>query len=166
MTCDEVRELLSGYHDGELEASADRQVRAHLLACQACGEEAQVLSNLGRLLASLRECRPPTQLWERNHGRPLALLRPGRARAVWRRASRKPPSGSTPMDGGGGLGRNGDVFLVILARLSHLVCRAPTAAHSNGIWAGAWRVCPGTGRGQRGFRPFPGYAPGSRGLPR
>ncbi len=65
MTCDEVRELLSGYHDGELEASADRQVRAHLLACRACAEEAQVLSSLGRLLASLRDCRPPAELWER-----------------------------------------------------------------------------------------------------
>lgn len=65
MTCDEVRELLSGYRDGELEASADEQVRAHLLTCRGCAEEAQVLSDLGRLLASLRPCHPPDHLWER-----------------------------------------------------------------------------------------------------
>ena len=65
MTCDEVRELLSGYRDGELEASADEQVRAHLLTCQGCAEESQVLSDLGRLLASLGQCHPPEHLWER-----------------------------------------------------------------------------------------------------
>ncbi len=65
MTCDEVRELLSGYCDGELEASAHEQVRLHLLTCRECAEEAQVLSGLGRLLASLGQCHPPEHLWER-----------------------------------------------------------------------------------------------------
>ncbi|MCH8005610.1 MAG: zf-HC2 domain-containing protein, partial [Planctomycetes bacterium] len=64
MKCSEVRELLSGHHDGELEASADQQVRNHLPTCRACAEEAQGLSSLGRLLAPLCQCNPPAHLWE------------------------------------------------------------------------------------------------------
>ena len=65
MTCDEVRESLSGNLDGELENSVAEQVRGHLATCRACAQESEALSNLTRLLRPLRDCDLRVDLWER-----------------------------------------------------------------------------------------------------
>ena len=65
MTCDRVRELISAYHDGELEQPAAGQVTAHLETCRACGQAQAAISRLGRLLASLEDCHAPEDLWDR-----------------------------------------------------------------------------------------------------
>jgi len=53
MTCQEVVEALSPYHDGRLPAQEAREVDAHLEACPACRQELEALRWTSRLLACL-----------------------------------------------------------------------------------------------------------------
>ena len=65
MTCDEVRESLSAYLDGELEDSLTEHIGAHLETCGDCVEDLEELSRLSRLLAPARRCTTPEGLWAR-----------------------------------------------------------------------------------------------------
>lgn len=64
MTCDEVRETLSGYHDGELDEPLAGRVRAHLDGCGDCAGELGELSRFSRLLSAAPPVAPPPGLWE------------------------------------------------------------------------------------------------------
>lgn len=37
LSCEDVKNLLSAYYDGELGVAAQQQVAEHLAACEACG---------------------------------------------------------------------------------------------------------------------------------
>ena len=73
MACDEVRERLSAWLDGELAAEERQQVAAHLEVCPGCQEEMAVLSRLDAALGTL-EVPLPAQLSQRV----LDRLRPRR----------------------------------------------------------------------------------------
>lgn len=53
MRCEEVRELLPGYVDGELQPAGE--VEAHLASCAACGSELAVYRGMLADLAELRD---------------------------------------------------------------------------------------------------------------
>ena len=46
--CEQVREQLSAWLDGELTAAEHRQVAAHLEVCADCSRELAMLQRLGR----------------------------------------------------------------------------------------------------------------------
>lgn len=62
--CDEIRERLLAYHDGELPVEERRAVEAHLLWCADCAREAALIGEtLGRVQA-LPAPEPPEGFWE------------------------------------------------------------------------------------------------------
>jgi anti-sigma factor (TIGR02949 family) len=72
-TCEQVRERLSAWLDGELDAAERGEVAAHLEACPGCRAELAVLSRLDAALGTLTSPLPP-QLPEKV----LERLRPRR----------------------------------------------------------------------------------------
>ena len=54
MDCDQTKEILGAYLDGELGASEAARVKEHLSGCEACGEELKGLRDLKRTAAVLR----------------------------------------------------------------------------------------------------------------
>lgn len=58
-TCEQVRERLSAWLDGELDAAERREVAAHLEACPGCRGELAVLSRLDAALGTLTSPLPP-----------------------------------------------------------------------------------------------------------
>jgi anti-sigma factor RsiW len=73
MACEQVREWLSAWLDGELTAEQRRQVAAHLEVCAACSRERALLEGLDAALGTLA-APLPAQLPERV----LARLQPRR----------------------------------------------------------------------------------------
>jgi tetratricopeptide (TPR) repeat protein len=79
MKCDEVRELLDDYVDGELHGGERDSVARHLLECAACREEERsLLSLLAGAAALPRELPPARELWPgvRERLRPSLLAFP------------------------------------------------------------------------------------------
>ncbi|HJS58509.1 MAG TPA: zf-HC2 domain-containing protein [Vicinamibacteria bacterium] len=82
MSCDSVREKLSPYLDGDLEAGEARQVSAHLEACGGCGSHWRSLREALRTLRALPVLSPAESLVPRvmtrveveSRGPGLALL--------------------------------------------------------------------------------------------
>jgi anti-sigma factor RsiW len=72
-TCEQVRERLSAWLDGELEARERREAAAHLESCPGCRAELALLSRLDAALGTL-EAPLPSRLPEKV----LARLRPRR----------------------------------------------------------------------------------------
>lgn len=78
MTCEEIREELVAYHDGELAEQDCKPVLAHLSTCPACTQEAASLARVGQLFNSLERVTPSpdfaTNFWQRleqeNHAQP------------------------------------------------------------------------------------------------
>lgn len=58
MKCDEARDLLSSFHDGELSESLAESVRTHLNNCEKCSAEIRLFEKMGRLF---RES-PPSEV--------------------------------------------------------------------------------------------------------
>lgn len=82
MTCDDARDLLEAYHDGELVAEDRARVEAHLQGCAACAHELASLRSLSDRLRTTGRLPVPEGLSERvaaslAHGEPAV---PGRRR--------------------------------------------------------------------------------------
>lgn len=69
MTCEEIREELVAYQDGELEERDRKQVAAHLSTCSTCTQEATSLARMGVMFTHLERVMPsPTfakNFWQR-----------------------------------------------------------------------------------------------------
>jgi hypothetical protein len=69
MICEEIREELVAYQDGELAEQNRKQVAAHLSACVACTQEAASLERVGQMFGSLERVTPSpdfaTNFWKR-----------------------------------------------------------------------------------------------------
>jgi hypothetical protein len=69
MICEEVREELVAYQDGELGELDRKQVAAHLSACTACTQEAVSLARIGQMFGSLARVTPSpdfaANFWQR-----------------------------------------------------------------------------------------------------
>ena len=69
MTCEEIREELVAYQDGELAEQDRKQVAAHLSTCSACTQEAASLARVGQMFSSLEQVMPSpdfaTNFWQR-----------------------------------------------------------------------------------------------------
>ncbi len=90
MNCDEARQLLDAFVDGELELTRQPDVKTHLAGCPGCKEAAQQIANLSsrvrmdmqvykaprelksKILSSLRKESEPKFAWFFEHGRLLA----------------------------------------------------------------------------------------------
>ncbi len=53
LTCEEVKNLLSAYYDGELGVAAQQQVAEHLASCESCREELKQLKSLSAAFHTL-----------------------------------------------------------------------------------------------------------------
>jgi hypothetical protein len=65
MGCDEFRELLGRFHDGEAPPAARAAVAAHVSGCAGCAAARAAVAELGELARALPEPEPPGDLWER-----------------------------------------------------------------------------------------------------
>lgn len=83
--CERVRDLLSPRLDGELAATAERDVSIHLAACSACLEEFRRIEHGRQLTTLLPERLPPAFLRREllHRLRPVTHARP--RQAIWRR---------------------------------------------------------------------------------
>ena len=65
--CDELRDNLAAYQDGELETAEREQVQAHLASCEACRLEAKsqhaVKTHLRALKERTQDASPPPHVW-------------------------------------------------------------------------------------------------------
>ena len=64
MDCDQTKEILGAYLDGELGVSEAAQVKEHLSGCEACGEELKGLRDLKHTAAVLRPPPVTEAEWE------------------------------------------------------------------------------------------------------
>jgi hypothetical protein len=85
MTCEEARDRLDDYLDGELGEAGLHEVELHLAGCAACAaEERRLRALLAGAAALPREMSPPRDLWPGIAER-IAAARPRPARPVVRR---------------------------------------------------------------------------------
>lgn len=75
MTCDDVRPLLSAYHDGELGLTESRAIEQHLETCAGCSEALAELSSLSGLINGVR-LSPPDSLRQSVRPRPRISWNP------------------------------------------------------------------------------------------
>jgi len=64
MDCSEIRELLSAYHDGELDDQARNRVSVHLAECPDCASQLATFEKLSAMAGSLSAPAPPEHLWD------------------------------------------------------------------------------------------------------
>jgi predicted anti-sigma-YlaC factor YlaD len=64
MRCDEIRELLAGYQDGELDAAQAAQVRDHLAGCESCRAELARLNKVKEVASKVQYKDLPLEVWE------------------------------------------------------------------------------------------------------
>ena len=65
MTCDEIREFLAGYQDGELEAGQHEAVERHLAECEACRRELARLEKVKEVTGKVQYNDLPLEVWDR-----------------------------------------------------------------------------------------------------
>lgn len=82
--CSEMRTLISGLLDGELDAGTEATVRGHLAACPSCRAERQILAELSSALRADQETsQPQPSSWAsieaavKRAGSPAPVPRPG-----------------------------------------------------------------------------------------
>ena len=63
MNCDQIRILLSGMIDGELESGEKKMVSDHLVTCDACREEYARLRKLKEVTDDMKYFDLPDRLW-------------------------------------------------------------------------------------------------------
>jgi hypothetical protein len=68
MNCDQVRELLSLFHDAELDRAGRCAVEVHLGECPSCAAELGALAELSEMARNLPDLEPPAELWGRVAG--------------------------------------------------------------------------------------------------
>ena len=64
MRCDEVRTLLSGYIDGELDEKDRDIVEQHLAVCEACRAEHAKLKRLEEVTSEMKFIEPAKEVWD------------------------------------------------------------------------------------------------------
>ena len=64
MQCDEVKTLLSGYLDGELDESQRKLVGQHLETCEVCRSEYEKLRKLVEVTSEMRFKEPAKEVWD------------------------------------------------------------------------------------------------------
>lgn len=69
MECSTVRQLLSAFHDNELEAAARTEVQEHLTSCSTCAGEFSSMAALSNIASSITKPEPPLGLWQDIRGR-------------------------------------------------------------------------------------------------
>ena len=69
MECAKIKDLLSEYIDGTLDAQTKALIDEHLLACPECNEELASLKTLIRELGSVESFKAPDDFLEKLHGR-------------------------------------------------------------------------------------------------
>ncbi|MGH7249247.1 MAG: anti-sigma factor family protein, partial [Pseudomonadota bacterium] len=91
MSCDEIRELLSAYIDGELDAARSLEVERHLEGCAACEAVSARLRDLGEAVRTHAPYyRAPASLRSRlraSVGVPAKEKAPARAWGRWAMAA-------------------------------------------------------------------------------
>jgi hypothetical protein len=66
MSCDEYREQLMAYLDGELEGIEARKVRSHLDECEACRAELAKFEKLKEVSTTMKFIKPTDEVWDRH----------------------------------------------------------------------------------------------------
>jgi hypothetical protein len=64
MQCEDVKTLLSGYIDGELDEKDRDAVERHLAACDQCRTEYEKLRNLVEVTSEMRFKEPAREVWD------------------------------------------------------------------------------------------------------
>ena len=64
MQCDDIRQMLSGYLDGELDAKNRQLVEEHLAACADCRAEHDKLKKLLEVTNEMRFKEPVQEVWD------------------------------------------------------------------------------------------------------
>lgn len=64
MRCDEIRELLAGFQDGELDATQAAEVRQHLAGCESCRAELARLEKVKEVASKVQYKDLPLEVWE------------------------------------------------------------------------------------------------------
>lgn len=64
MRCDEIRELLAGYQDGELDGAQAAAVREHLAGCETCRAELARLNKVKEVASKVQYKDLPLEVWE------------------------------------------------------------------------------------------------------
>jgi len=64
MNCEEARNLISAYFDGELSSDSRSSVSKHLGSCPTCTEELASFESLSKQAANLEHPMPPDQIWQ------------------------------------------------------------------------------------------------------
>ena len=85
MSCEKIREKLSGYLDGELKGGEQEMVASHLESCHLCFQEYEELRRLNVVLSNLDVVEAPPDLWRRVERR---LVSPKRA-GFWQHFARR-----------------------------------------------------------------------------
>lgn len=84
MNCTRLEPLLSAFVDGELDAQASWQVKAHLAECEHCAAELETLRYLKWSLATIERAEPDDLSFERVKSRVMAEVAPsGRRKEQW-----------------------------------------------------------------------------------
>ncbi len=63
MKCSQAQELLSAFHDGELQEEARQQIEEHLSGCPTCSERLHELREISIATRRLDDPQPPDDLW-------------------------------------------------------------------------------------------------------
>jgi len=63
MNCDDVSQILSAFHDGELPKSSNRAVEQHLSTCVDCRQALASIARLGQVARTLITPEPSADLW-------------------------------------------------------------------------------------------------------
>ena len=63
MSCSEIQNLLSAYHDDELDSDIREKVAKHLVNCVSCVRELSLFEEVSQLAADLTPPVPPSNLW-------------------------------------------------------------------------------------------------------
>jgi hypothetical protein len=129
MICKEVRELLSSYVDGQVDADTSREVKKHIDRCSLCAEELARLERYTRVLGGLEEVPAPKDFLVRLHGK---LEREKRRTPLIARLLR--PSGFTiPLELAGAAAVV--VLALLLFDVMHFPGSVPPAKESGAILA-------------------------------
>ena len=64
MNCEQIRELLAGYQDGELDNDQRQRVEKHLEGCAECREDLAQLEKVKEVTAKVKYNDLPLEVWE------------------------------------------------------------------------------------------------------
>ncbi len=65
MFCEQTQDLLTCYHQDELDPSIKTEVQAHLAHCPSCQTESDEIQQILSLFSSVGEFEPPAEVWQR-----------------------------------------------------------------------------------------------------